>query len=259
VLGLPSRMVRLLMRQPWEIVADGLRRAITYGTYKAGDQLPSEHQLAAEYDTSRPTVRRALRELRLRGLIDTRQGKGAFVRVPSPIAITLIADNYRRHQREGQSGFNAQVREQGHTPRQEIREVATIPAPSQVAERLGIQDGSPVVMRRLRFVVDDIPVQLVQAYYDASLANGTKLEQPRLIIGGAHAELRRLGVQVTRLVEEFLGARLPEPAEERALLLPSGVPVTRNIRTAFAEDRPVEVLDTVAHGEVISYRFDVVL
>jgi GntR family transcriptional regulator len=247
------------MRQPWELVADALRRAILDRTYKPGDQLPSENQLAAQHGASRPTVRRALQDLRLKGLIETRQGKGAFVRMPSPIGITLTADNYNRHQREGRPGFAAQMQEQGHTSRQDILEVGIVPAPSEVAQRLSIEEGADVVMRRLRFVVDDLPVQLVRVYYEPHLVAGSKLERPVRIPDGVHAELRRLGVQVTRFVEDFMGARLPDPDEERALQLPSGVPVTRNVRTAYAGDQPVEVMDTVSHGEVVSYRFEIEL
>ena len=129
----------------------------------------------------------------------------------------------------------AQVREQGHPPRQEIIEVATIVAPPAVIERLGLEEGAEVVMRRLRFLVDDEPVQLVNVYYDSKLAAGSQLERPVFIADGVHAELRRLGVQVTRFVEDFQGARLPSRDEQRALQLPSGVPVTRNIRTAYPE------------------------
>ena len=143
------------MRQPWELVADALRRAIRDQTYKPGDQLPSESQLAAQHHASRPTIRRALQDLRLKGLIETRQGKGAFVRMPSPLAITLTAENYNRHQREGRPGFSAQMEDQGHTSHQDILEVATVPAPSEIAQRLGLDEGQDVVMRRLRFVVDD--------------------------------------------------------------------------------------------------------
>lgn len=244
------------MRQPWEHIADALRHAIADKTFKPGDRLPSEHQLAQQYGASRQTIRWALRHLRDRGLIETHQGKGAFVRMPSPIAITLTAENYNRHQREGRPGFNAQVREQGHTPRQEILDVTTIPSPVEVAERLGVEEGAEVLMRRLRFLVDEEPVQLVRVYYPPSLVAGSKLERPILIAGGAHAELPRLGVHLTRFVEEFRGARLPDPDEERALQLPSGVPVIRNIRTAYAGDRPVEVLDTISHGEAVSHRFE---
>ena len=69
--------------------------------------------------------------------------------------------------------------------------------------------------------------------------------------------LQRLGVHLTRLVEDFLGARLPNTDEQRLLQLPSGVPVTRNIRTAYAGEQPVEVLDTISNGEVVSYRFEI--
>ncbi len=41
------------------------------------------------------------------------------------------------------------------------------------------------------------------------------------------------------------------------LQLPSGVPVTRDVRTAYAGDQRVEVMDTISHGEVVSYRFEI--
>lgn len=66
-------------------------------------------------------------------------------------------------------------------------------------------------------------------------------------------------MQLTRFTEEFRGARLPDPEEERALRLPRGVPVIRNIRTAYAADQPVEVLDTISHGEMVSHRFEIQL
>ena len=100
---------------------------------------------------------------------------------------------------------------------------------------------------------------LVRVYYEPGLIAGSQLERPIVIPDGVHAELRRLGVRVTRFVEDFMGARLPDPEEERALQLPSGVPVTRNIRTAYAGDQPIEVLDTVSHGEVVSHRFEIEL
>jgi GntR family transcriptional regulator len=99
--------------------------------------------------------------------------------------------------------------------------------------------------------------QLVNVYYDSRLAAGSQLERPAIIADGVHAELRRLGVQVTRFVEDFQGARLPSRDEQRALQLPSGVPVARNIRTAYAGDQPVEVMDTISNGEAVSYRFEI--
>jgi hypothetical protein len=33
--------------------------------------------------------------------------------------------------------------------------------------------------------------------------------------------------------------------------------VTRNVRTAYAGDQTVEVRDTISHGEIVSYRFEI--
>jgi DNA-binding GntR family transcriptional regulator len=53
-----------------------------------------------------------------------------------------------------------------------------------VSERLGLEAGAEVVVRRLRFLVDDEPVQLVKVYYDPGLAAGSQLERPVFIADG---------------------------------------------------------------------------
>jgi GntR family transcriptional regulator len=105
-----------------------------------------------------------------------------------PTGQTWLTRHYHRHQREGRPGFAAQMEEQGHTSRQDILEVGRAPAPAEVAQRLGVEEGADVVMRRLRFVVDDVPVQLVRVYYQPRLVAGSKLEQPVPIPDGVHAD-----------------------------------------------------------------------
>jgi len=56
-----------------------LRSAIVAGTFAPGDRLPSEHELAAKYNVSRPTVREAIRSLVQDGILECFQGKGTFV------------------------------------------------------------------------------------------------------------------------------------------------------------------------------------
>lgn len=63
-----------------EVVFDRLQRAIKSGAYSPDERLPTEHDLAAEFQVSRPVVREALRRLREQGLIYSRQGAGSFVR-----------------------------------------------------------------------------------------------------------------------------------------------------------------------------------
>lgn len=63
-----------------EIVFERMERAIKSGSYRPDERLPTEHDLAAEFEVSRPVVRDALKRLRERGLIYSRQGAGSFVR-----------------------------------------------------------------------------------------------------------------------------------------------------------------------------------
>ncbi|MFZ7092640.1 FadR/GntR family transcriptional regulator [Primorskyibacter sp. 2E233] len=57
-----------------------LMRSIKSGAYDPDERLPTEHDLAAEFQVSRPTIREALRRLREQGLIYSRRGAGSFVR-----------------------------------------------------------------------------------------------------------------------------------------------------------------------------------
>lgn len=60
-------------------IADVLAARIEDGTYPPEARLPAELELAAEFGASRESVRRAVAELRERGLIETVKGKGSFI------------------------------------------------------------------------------------------------------------------------------------------------------------------------------------
>ena len=60
-------------------VADHLAARIGAGELPHGARLPSERDLAAEYQVALGTARRAIVELRDRGLVVTLPAKGTFV------------------------------------------------------------------------------------------------------------------------------------------------------------------------------------
>ena len=62
-------------RQIGESLADDIRNKL----YLAGEQLPSEPELAAKFAVNRHTIRRAMGELEQSGLIRIEQGRGTFV------------------------------------------------------------------------------------------------------------------------------------------------------------------------------------
>jgi DNA-binding transcriptional regulator YhcF (GntR family) len=60
-------------------VSDELRARMTDGTYARGSFLPSQRDLAEEFEVSRDTVQRAMKELVSEGWIESRQGSGSRV------------------------------------------------------------------------------------------------------------------------------------------------------------------------------------
>ena len=76
--GAPAR--RSLHRKTMaQEMADTLTEEIVAGQRQPGDALPTEPELAAEFQVSRSVVRDATRILAARGLVDVQHGKGAFV------------------------------------------------------------------------------------------------------------------------------------------------------------------------------------
>lgn len=64
------------------LVADDIAARIDRGELPPGARLPSEADLAMEFGVAKMTARRAVRELRERGLIRTVIGKGSYVTRP---------------------------------------------------------------------------------------------------------------------------------------------------------------------------------
>jgi DNA-binding FadR family transcriptional regulator len=66
-------------------IAENLREAIINGTLKVDEQLPTEHELAARFKVSRPTIREAFKRLAAQNLIRSRRGPsgGTFVNRPT--------------------------------------------------------------------------------------------------------------------------------------------------------------------------------
>lgn len=70
-------------------ISEKLRHQIDSGVYMPGEKLPSEHQMMNTFGVSRITVRQAIANLVSQGLVQTQQGKGAFVTPQRKVAYSL--------------------------------------------------------------------------------------------------------------------------------------------------------------------------
>ncbi len=114
-------------------LADWLRQQIRDGILQPGDQLPTEAALCERFGVSRGTVRQAIQLLVQEGLVQREQGRGTFVREPMRRAFFTL------------TGFKEDMRRQGIQPETRLLIADVVPATSQVAERLAISEGTPVI------------------------------------------------------------------------------------------------------------------
>ncbi|MGE4285653.1 MAG: GntR family transcriptional regulator [Phycisphaerae bacterium] len=63
----------------YTIIHDYIRDSIIRGRFKRGQKLPSDMQIAKQFEASRPTVAKALNSLRDSGLIERKVGSGSYV------------------------------------------------------------------------------------------------------------------------------------------------------------------------------------
>ena len=94
-----SAELKRLARPPRlsEGVCAELEQRIRSGGYAPGEQLPTEKLLAERFDVSRAVIREAVARLKADGLIESRQGSGAFVTArPRSVNFKLVETDKAR-------------------------------------------------------------------------------------------------------------------------------------------------------------------
>ncbi|TYK50585.1 GntR family transcriptional regulator [Actinomadura decatromicini] len=217
-----------------------LQRRIESGQYPPGSAMPSEHMLIAEFDVSRPTVVAALRVLRDQGWIDSRQGKGRFVRGRPALASLENA-------RAGQvrlAGSEAAVPG-------EVLAAGVVDAPNRVRSLLGLGSFGKAFLRRRLLTADGAPSELLSLWLPLDLAESTNLTSAEPLKQGVRQHLEsRKGVKFDHVVEHIV-ARMPTGEEVDALSMRTGTPVLVVYATARdAAGRPLMVVDTVLPADL---------
>ena len=108
-----------------DVITDRLEAMILDGSFVAGEKLPAERVLAADFNVSRPSLREAIQNLQAKGLVERKQGGGTFVNAKLNANMTepllaLIAQRPEtqfdllefRHALEGMAAFYSALRGQ---------------------------------------------------------------------------------------------------------------------------------------------------
>jgi GntR family transcriptional regulator len=255
---LPARDDRPLHHQ----VADAIRRAMDEGALHPGDRVPGENVLMTRYGIARWTAREALAALAAEGRITKEPGRGTFVRRARSSARRAGMERYARSRWLNvatQGIVDAEATSQGKQASRTLRELAQIPAPQVVAERLEVDAGAPVWVRRRSVALEGRVNQLADSYYPLDVARGTSLMEQETGPGGDFACLHSAGHSPSRVREEW-STRMPRQDETEILDLASGTPVVGLTRTLFDQDgRAVEVMISTIAGDSAAFVYDFVV
>lgn len=239
---------------PYLRIADLFRRRIADGEWSPGDRLESRARLAEEYGVGDNVIRRAQELLISQGLLEGRAGSGTYV--AEPRQRMRMVRSLSRERRDG-SPFRADMADLGRNGTWEHHTDAKVPAPPEVAARLGITEGDLCVRTRYEFLAAGKPAQLSTSWEPYAISGGTTVVLPEggpLAGRGVVERMAEIGIEISHAVEQ------PEPgqasAEEAQLLgVQRGSLVTRIQRTYYGSDgRPVETADIVvpaAHCEIV--------
>jgi len=231
----------------YQDIADDLRERLTTGSLPLDQEapggqlkLPGEKELAGEYSASRSTIRLALQVLANQGLVETRHGLGTFLlKRRTQVAVAMDQEeDWHGGQHAETALYPEGARERGQTTGRFQAE--TMLAPQDVAELLGIAEGSQVILRRSLQYLDSKPWCLVVSYYPMDIAGGTDLENARRLDASSSQLLASLDHEVLEYTDS-ISARMPDPIEMRFFRSGSNIPVTILSRTAQDRHRPVRL------------------
>ncbi|MFF5778136.1 GntR family transcriptional regulator [Streptomyces virginiae] len=239
-------------RFAYQQIANDIRQQIHDGALQAGDPLPTEAALMAEYGVSRIVIRGAMEALQNEGLIIKQQGKGTFVREQRQLEKRISGDLYGK--RPVGSPVQAATEAGGRRSEWESSTRRTA-ATKAIAERLAIEPGDEVMRTAYKFFADTDVIKLSVSHEPLALTGGTPIEHPEASpVSGVVPRFDLIGLHITKVVEE-VSARAPRPQEAESLELPPGVPVIVVTRTYYVDDLPVETCDIMvaAHRYALSY------
>jgi GntR family transcriptional regulator len=190
---------------------DELAETLANGELAPGALLPSEGDLAARYNVSRVTVRRALSLLKDQGVVESRQGFGWFV-----------ADEPMRQSLDVLTTIDDQIAAAGRRPARRLLSFAFGPAPAHVAHILGAT--SVLEISRLN-LADGEPVGRNTAWVAEHLARGLSIEAVE------SQSLHRLLPATVGSATQTITAERASAGDAKLLGVTAGTPLLRFNRT----------------------------
>lgn len=207
-----------------------LTQRLECGEWRPGEAIPSEMDLAARFQVSQGTVRKAIDELAGENILIRRQGKGTFVATHTETQSSMFRF-LRVRRNDGQDEY----------PASELLDVRRARVAADVARLLELKTGDPVFVLRRLLRYGGAPTVLDEITLPANLFKGFTKEQFDSHEGSMYGFFEtQFGVRMLR-AEEQIKAVTADPTTAEALRVGMGTPLLSVERVAYTYgDKPVE-------------------
>jgi len=193
-------------------IGDQIIRFIRSSKLSAGDQLPSEAEMAAHLGVSRATIREVYVRLLAKGAIVRRHGRGTFVgQMP-------IQDD-----QSVQTGFAESIRAGGFTATVDILSVERVSVDGELAETFGAAEGTEVSRLLRLFRADGRPAVLIEDYLRPDI-DAANMDLDRYGIDMIMGLASQVDMRGTR-IDTWVTATALDPAQAELFELPELKPV----------------------------------
>jgi DNA-binding GntR family transcriptional regulator len=214
-----------------------LRDRISSGVYPPGTALPSEARMREEFGVSLITIRRAIHELSLDGLVDSRQGIGSFVRECGRDSVVV-----------SMSSFTSDVAAGRLRLIRTLMADELVPATSDVADKLNVPTGS-MLRHFVRLDSEgEVPLSVDEVFMRPSLANEITPEiaaSPLFM----HLWQQASGISLVKTNYE-IHVKSPDEDDREILQIGAETPILVTAELIFdPSDRPSAWIETRYRGD----------
>lgn len=218
-------------------------RELQAGTWRPGEAIPSETELALRFKVSQGTVRKAIDELATENLLVRRQGRGTFVATHAE-----QTTQYRFLRLQSDDG------EASGTQRQFI-DCRRLRAPADVARALGLRSGDAAIQIKRVLSLRGAPVVFDEIWLPAAPFKGLTAEKLSGYRGPMYGLFEsEFGVRMIR-AEEKIRAVAAEGQAAELLAVSAGTPLLSVERLSLSYgDKPVELRRGLYNTSAHHYR-----
>ena len=219
-------------------------RELQAGTWRPGEAIPSETELAARFKVSQGTVRKAIDELATENLLVRRQGRGTFVATHAE-----QTTQYRFLRLQPDDGVT-----DGGTQRRFI-DCRRLRAPADVARALGLRSGDAAIQIKRVLSLRGAPVVFDEIWLPAAPFKGLTAEKLSGYRGPMYGLFEsEFGVRMIR-AEEKIRAVAAEGQAAELLAVSPGTPLLSVERLSLSYgDKPVELRRGLYNTSAHHYR-----